>query len=60
MFVFNFDEDENIISQKAYNLLDKNDFNSVKEESENNIHKRGLLEKLFGGVGPQQFPNTSP
>jgi hypothetical protein len=28
-------------------------------KTENNIVKRGLIEKIFGGVGTQQVPNTN-
>ena len=59
LFVFTLDENENIISQNAYNLQNKNEISLAKEETSNNIVKRGLIEKIFGGVGPQQLP-TSP
>ena len=58
LFVFTFDKNENIISQKAYNLKNKNDISLAKDETSNNIVKRGLIEKIFGGVGPQQLPTT--
>ena len=59
LFVFTLDENENIISQNAYNLQNKNEISLAKDETSNNIVKRGLIEKIFGGVGPQQLP-TSP
>ena len=58
LFVFALDKNDKIISRKAYNLLDKNEIELAKDETQNNIIKRGLIEKIFGGVGPQQVPNT--
>ena len=29
-----------------------------KEQTQNNIIKRGLLEKIIGGIGPNQIPNS--
>ena len=43
----------------AYNLQNKNEISLAKDETSNNIVRRGLIEKIFGGVGPQQLP-TSP
>ena len=60
LFVFNLDKNENIISQNVYNLLDKNEIKLAKIETENNIHKRGLIEKIFGGIGHQQLPDYTP
>tara|TARA_Y100001970_G_scaffold44372_1_gene55386 strand:- start:10812 stop:11246 length:435 start_codon:yes stop_codon:yes gene_type:complete len=60
LFVFKLNEDDKVISKNVYNLLDKTNAAIVSEETENNIIKRGLLEKIFGGVGPQKMPNTSP
>jgi len=58
LFVFTLDNNDNIISQKAYNLQNKNEISLAKEETSNNIVERGLIEKIFGGVGPQQLPTT--
>ena len=54
VFVFEFDENNNIKNSKVYDLNEKNEFNVINEITENEIIKRGLLEKIFGGVGPQQ------
>ena len=59
LFVFTVDENDHIISQKAYNLQNKNEISLAKDETSNNIVERGLIEKIFGGVGPQQLP-TAP
>tara|TARA_Y100001970_G_C13999316_1_gene732471 strand:+ start:453 stop:884 length:432 start_codon:yes stop_codon:yes gene_type:complete len=58
LFVFTLDKNENIISQKAYNLQNKNEISLAKDETSNDIIKRGLIEKIFGGVGPQQMTTT--
>ena len=54
VFVFEFDENNNIKNSKVYDLNKKNESNVINEITENEIIKRGLLEKIFGGVGPQQ------
>ena len=54
VFVFEFDENNNIKNSKVYDLNKKNEPNFINEITENEIIKRGLLEKIFGGVGPQQ------
>ena len=59
IFVFKFNDTDNIIKTKVYNLLDKGDLDIVSEETENNLIKRGLIEKVFGGVGSQQELPTS-
>ena len=46
------------LKTKVYNLLDKGDLEIVSEETENNIIKRGLIEKIFGGVGSQELPTS--
>jgi len=58
LFLFTLDKNEGVLSQKVYNLLETNDIKFAKDETQNNIIERGLLEKLFGGIGPQQLPNT--
>ena len=58
LFVFTIDKNDHIISQKAYNLQNKNEISLAKDETSNNIVERGLIEKIFGGVGPQQLPTT--
>ena len=58
LFVFTLDNNDLIISQKAYNLQNKNEISLAKDETSSNIVQRGLIEKIFGGVGPQQLPTT--
>lgn len=58
LFVFELDTNENIVKSELIDLI-KNDLNTYKDiETPNNIIKRGLIEKVFGGVGPNQLPNS--
>ena len=54
VFVFEFDKDNKIKNSKVYDLNSKDDFSVINEITENEIVQRGLLEKIFGGVGPQK------
>ena len=58
IFVFAFDINDNLIERKVINLnqLQTKKMNNL--ETENNIIQRGLIEKIFGGVGTQKVPNT--
>ena len=60
IFVFTLDQNERIIETNVYDLKDKRDIKIIKDETESKVVKRGLLEKLFGGVGPQQELPTTP
>ena len=57
IFVFAFDINDNVIERKVLNLnqLQKNKMSKL--ETENNIIQRGIIEKIFGGVGTQKVPN---
>ena len=59
LLVFEFNLEEKIKSVNVYNLEDEKDIAIVKERTQNNLIERGLIEKIFGGVGKnQEFPNT--
>ena len=59
LLVFEFNLEEKIESINVYNLEDEKDIAIVKEKTQNNLIKRGLIEKIFGGVGKsQKLPNT--
>ena len=60
VFVFTFDKDEKIISSNVYNIKELQNVKFSNEKTTNEIIKRGLLEKIFGGVGPQQELPTTP
>ena len=59
IFVFKFNESDIIIEQNVYNLSNPKEVKLITEETENNLIQRGLIEKVFGGVGPQQELPTS-
>ena len=59
LLVFEFNLEEKIKSINVYNLEDEKNIAIVKEKTKNNLIERGLIEKIFGGVGKtQEFPNT--
>ena len=60
VFVFEFDETNKIVSSKVYDLKNRENINFINDETDNEVVKRGLLERVFGGVGPQQGLPTTP
>ena len=60
LLVFGFNSEEKIKSIDLYNLEDEKDIAIVKEKTKNNLIERGLIEKMFGGVGKSQELPTSP
>ena len=60
LLVFEFNSDEKIKSVNLYNLEDEKDIAIVKEKTKNNLMERGLIEKIFGGVGKNQEITKSP
>ena len=60
VFVFKIDENDKIINSQVFNIKDIKDVKLSKDKTTNEIVKRGLLEKIFGGVGTQQELPTSP
>ncbi len=60
IFVFKFDGKDKIINSKVYDLTKINSFDIINEETDNELIQRGLIEKVFGGVGAQQELPTSP
>jgi len=59
LFVFEIDESDKIINSETINLLTDKDHQYKNLQTENNILKRGFLEKVFGGIGPEnQLPNS--
>jgi len=44
----------------VYNTKDIKNIEIINEKTSNEIVKRGLLEKIFGGVGTQQELPTTP
>ena len=60
VFVFRIDKNDNIVESEVYNTKDIKNIKFSKDKTENDILKRGLLEKIFGGVGTQQELPTTP
>ncbi len=59
VFVFEFNETDRIINSKVFDLKNTKNFKFINEETDNEIVKRGLIERIFGGVGPnQELPNS--
>ena len=58
LFVFEIDNEDKIISSESINLLTNKNHKYNEKVTQNNIIKRGLLEKIFGGIGPNQIPNS--
>ncbi|MDC0058253.1 hypothetical protein OAJ21_03540 [Pelagibacteraceae bacterium] len=59
IFIFAFDQNDNVIEKKVLNLNEVQKTKINKMKTENNIVERGLIEKIFGGVGTQRVPNTN-
>ena len=54
--MFQFNENDIIQFAKEYNLDNKNKIKFIEDNTENQIIKTGLLEKIFGGVGAATTP----
>ena len=60
VFVFEMNKYDQIIDTKVYNTKEIKNIKFSKDKTSNEIIKRGLLEKIFGGVGTQQELPTTP
>ena len=60
IFVFKINENNQIINSEVFNIKDINSVKLSNDKTSNEIVKRGLLEKIFGGVGTQQELPTTP
>ena len=60
IFVFKINENNQIINSQVFNIKDINSVKLSNDKTSNEIVKRGLLEKIFGGVGTQQELPTTP
>ena len=60
ILVYYFDDENNIIDTKKLNLDDEKTINISENRIKNDLIKKGLIEKIFGGVSAQpSIPNTS-
>ena len=60
VFVFKIDENNKVIESNVFNTKDIVSVEFSKDRTKNEIIRRGLLEKIFGGVGTQQELPTTP
>ena len=60
MIVFNFEKNGNIESFNQYNLNQEQQITFIKDKTRNNLIGRGLIEKIFGGIGKTESFNTDP
>ena len=60
ILVFYFDDKDNIINKKRLNLKKEKKINISENSIKNNLIKKGIIEKIFGGVSAQpSIPTTS-
>ena len=60
ILVYYFDDKNNIINTKKLNLDDEKTINISENRIKNDLIKKGLIEKIFGGVSAQpSIPTTS-
>ena len=59
LYIFEFDENENIISKNTIDLKNNRDFKYLKDTTKNNLVERGFIEKVFGGIGKQPIPTST-
>tara|TARA_X000000950_G_scaffold237519_1_gene289115 strand:+ start:572 stop:1003 length:432 start_codon:yes stop_codon:yes gene_type:complete len=60
VFVFKLDKNDQIIESRVFDIKESQNINYSNDKTSNEIVKRGLLEKIFGGVGTQQELPTTP
>ena len=60
VFVFRINESDQIVETNVYNTKNIESIKFSEDKTSNEIIKRGLLEKIFGGVGTQQELPTTP
>lgn len=58
LFVFEINDNNKIVNSESINLLKEKNHKYRKIQTGNNIIKRGLLEKIFGGIGTNPMPNS--
>ena len=60
VFVFKIDDENLIVDTKVFNTKEIQNVKFSEDKTSNELVKRGLLEKIFGGVGTQQELPTTP
>ena len=60
ILVYYFDNENNIINTKKFNLDNEKKIDISENRIKNDLIKKGLIEKIFGGVSAQpSIPTTS-
>ena len=60
ILVYYFDDENNVINAKKLNLDDEKNIDISEKRIKNDLIKKGLIEKIFGGVSTQpSIPTTS-
>ena len=60
VFVFKLNGSDQVVQSKVYNIKNIKNINFTDDKTSNEIVQRGLLEKIFGGVGTQKELPTTP
>ena len=60
VFVFRINENDQIVETNVFNMKNIETIKFSDDKTSNEIIQRGLLEKIFGGVGTQQELPTTP
>jgi len=60
VFVFKIDEYDQIVESRVYDTKEIQNIKFSEDKTSNEIVKRGVLEKIFGGVGTQKELPTTP
>ena len=60
MFVFKINENDQVVESKVFDIKEIENIKFSNDKTSNEIVKRGLIEKIFGGVGTQQQLPTTP
>ena len=60
VFVFKIDKNNQITESQVFNIKEIENIKFSKDKTSNEVVKRGLLEKIFGGVGTKQQLPTTP
>ena len=58
LFVFKLDENNKLLEKKVYDLLNADEIAIIEDETEDEVVKRGLIQKIFGGVGNARLPTN--
>ncbi len=60
VFVFEIDDNDQVINKRVYDIKNIENIKFAKDQTSNEIVRRGLIERIFGGVGAQQELPTTP